>query len=194
MAGVMGRGTARRTPFTHGGPKIIIALDGDLSAAVSAEVQEALERILSALRAETGDDVEVEYVAASSLADPNTEADFWFGVAPTARPGFTLLFVSGMQQVFEQSDSTGAIYRDDVEVWPEAPVSMAMPTEGVVGELQLLRDGALLFYRPSDGHMRITTIPTITGLYSLPKLQPGWDQHEQAWIDTARQALARRLN
>src|ERR1700716_3419522 len=87
-SGVMGRGTARRTPFTRGGPKMIIALDGDLSAALSAEVQEALERILSALRAETGDDVEVEYVAASSLVDPNTEADFWFSVAPTARPGF----------------------------------------------------------------------------------------------------------
>jgi hypothetical protein len=40
---------------------MIIALDGDLSAAVSAEGQEALERILSALRAETGDDVEVDY-------------------------------------------------------------------------------------------------------------------------------------
>jgi hypothetical protein len=190
----MGRGTAKRTPFTRGGPKFIVALDADLPASVSAEVQQAVDRIVSELRAQTGRDLEIEFVAASSLEDPNIDADFWFGRPPKPRPGYTLLFISALKHVFEQDDSTGAIHRDGIEVWPEAPVSMAMPTEGTVGDLQMLRDGALLFYRSSDDHMRITTIPTITGLYHMPRLKPGWNQREQAWVETARRALRRRLD
>src|SRR6185503_12895077 len=101
MSRVMGRGTARRTPFTNGGPKIVVALDGDLTAAAAAEVQKTVDRLVADIRAQSGRDVQVEFVAASSLENPNIEADFWFAAAPKPRAGFTLLFVSARNQVFE---------------------------------------------------------------------------------------------
>ena len=95
------------------------------------------------------------------------------------------------QQVFEQSDSTGAIYRDGKEVWPEAPVTMATPALGIVGELRLLHDGALLFLAGvQDGdRARVTGIPTITGLFAQPKLKPGWRKSDKSWLAAAAQVL-----
>jgi len=179
----MGRGVRQRKPFTHGGPALIFAVDDEMIDAL----RPAIERIVS----ELGDEVPYEIVRASELADPNTEADFWLGAPPATRPGFTVLCVTLSQQVFEQNDTTGAIYRDGKEVWPEAPVAMATPALGIVGELRLLHDGALLFVGGIDDgdRARVTGIPMISGLFAQPTLKPGWKKSDKSWLAAAAQVL-----
>jgi len=79
----MGRGTGSRKPFTHGGRAVIFAI-GD------ALFDELRPHALAATQAAVPG-IPVEIVRASTLTDPNTEADFWFGTPPARRPGFTLL-------------------------------------------------------------------------------------------------------
>jgi hypothetical protein len=95
------------------------------------------------------------------------------------------------QQVFEQNDSTGAICRDGQEVWPEAPVAIATPALGTVGELRLLHNGALLFVAAdADGtRTRVTAIPLITGLFAQPRLEPGGSKSDKSWLAVAVQIL-----
>jgi hypothetical protein len=104
----MGRGVHPRKPFTHGGPAVIFAVDDEVLESVRPEIE--------CIVTELGDEVPYEIVRASELANPDTDADFWFGAPPPKRPGFTLLCVTNAQQVPEQKDSTGAIYRDGREV------------------------------------------------------------------------------
>lgn len=78
MTRTMGRGVRQRKPFAHGGPALIFAVDDEVLESVRPEI----ERIV----AELGHEVPYEIVRASELADPNTEADFWFGdLRPRAR-------------------------------------------------------------------------------------------------------------
>jgi hypothetical protein len=174
----MGKGMRSRTPLTRGGPAVIIAIDDEV-----LEAAPEIERIVAAL----GTDVPYEVVRASELASPDTDADFWLGAAPERRAGFTLLCVTHAQQVFEQNDSTGAIYRDRAEVWPDAPIAMATPALAIVGELRLLHDGALLF-RTGD-RVRVTGIPMITGLFAQPILKSDDGRSEARWLEAAARAL-----
>jgi hypothetical protein len=184
----MGRGVRQRKPFAHGGPAVIFAVDDQVLESVRPEI----ERIV----AELGHEVPYKIVRASELTDPNTEADFWFGAPPATRPGFTVLCVTLSQQVFEQNDSTGVIYRDGKQLWPEAPVAIATPALGIVGELRLLHDGALLFVAGAQGgdQARITGIPTITGLFAKPKLKPGWRKSDRSWLAAAAQVLGPEMH
>jgi len=176
----MDKATGSRKPFTHGGTAVIFAIDDTLFDELRPHALAAAQAAIPG--------IPVEIVRASTLKDPNTEADFWFGLPPARRPGFTLLCQTQAGEIFEQQLATGAIYRDGKEVWPEAPVAIGTPMLDVHGKFHFLHDGLMLF-QAADGRVRVTGIPLITGLYEHPTLRPPYFPVDSRWFDRAAEVL-----
>ena len=178
----MGRGTRPpRKPRALGGDKLIIAVDDMV-----------FDDYTSSRRSrEFGADDDVEVVRASSLADPNTQADFWFGkyepTTPACQQIATFMHL-GRPCLFEQDRSTGAVYRDGALVWPNAPLAVTNMAGGT--ELRPLTDAALLFSQGEQ--VRITTVPDCLIVVRQLRQRPLAPSEALLpdWIDRARRMLS----
>ena len=181
----MGRGASGRKPFSSGGPRLIVAVDDDVSAQARAAIAQTIG----------GHGVEIEIVPAAELSDPNSEADFYFGAYKPATPNcervLQYLEFPGRFVDFEQDQDTGAVYRNGMQVWPTAPIAVKCVSWRPHPELSALslEDWALLF---ADGErIRITTIPDVLlHIRSFKTRAPGRGESIPSdWIARAEQQL-----
>lgn len=166
------RGGAPRVPFTLGGPVVIVAIDDDDFERIPPEVNE--------LHGAVG--APVEYVRASTLANPHLEADFYLRLYVPSHPGCVRLFQTTSLELYEQAPD-GAIFRNGRQVWPEAPVATGRPSANVEGELVQGEDAALLFC--TLPHVRITVTGPLLVLFRQPRLKNDGDVMPD-WLEEAR--------
>lgn len=172
----MGKGTGPKArPYTLGGSAVLVAIDDDLFDAQAPTIREVFET----------NQMPFELVRASTLADPNTQADFYFGrYVPTAPDCERVLTCvsDGRFLLFEQDKRSGAVYRGGRLVWPSAPLVVTTFDGG--------RDDALLFAQGRQ--CRITTIPDVILRYrAFTTRAPGPDEViTQDWIERAAALLA----
>lgn len=113
----------------------------------------------------------VEYVPASSLEDPNTEADLWIGRYTPSAPGRRLFFQTVSGAVYE-FDERGLIYRSGELVWSEPIADFGIAATNERGVLRIGHEAALLFLGPVDDgwHVRVRVTTPVLLVAHLPRL------------------------
>ena len=177
----MGKGSGRRRPFSLGGSELIVAIDDDAFLDLEPEVRRVLTRA----------PLPIQIVRASTLADPDAEADLHFGRYSPTTPECQLIleYISaGRIDRFEQDACTGAVYRAGALVWPSAPIETASLNGG--SDLTPGADGVLLFAQGRQS--RVTTIPDVMLVRRQFRTrapasdEAGWPPD---WIEQGRAAL-----
>ena len=166
----------------------LIALDDRLGRRVRIAVDDELFQWLPEPRSFEVGGVRVEYVAASTLTDPDREADLWVGrYAPTA-PDRSLLFqTSGAQY---EADPLRRVWRAGELVHPGALVDFGVPTTNERGILRSGQPAALLFMSPAEGgwHLRVRVTTPLLLVARLPARADRFAPPPH-WLSLARRLL-----
>lgn len=170
-------GEITKFPGAHrsNGRRVVVAIDDALFAMLPASELQS-------------DGLAVIYVPASSLADPNTDADLWLGKYAPSAPGRVLFFQTASGATYE-IDEQLRVWRSGEPVYTEPLADFGTPDTGERGVLRTGQRAALLFLtRLGDGwHARIRlTTPVV--LCSRPPEVGGRRPVPSGWLALARRS------
>jgi hypothetical protein len=201
----MGKGlTAARKPYTHGGDRIIVAVEDELF-----DQPETVEKIRSIVDRLAHGGPSAEVLPASAFADPDTEADFWLGAPPEpSEPGRKVLWMTEAREVYEQ-DERRIVYMkapngEWSEVWPLPPAAFGNPRtmRSGRGSLETFNEAAMFFMAPTDDgrtfRVRIRAMGVLFNLLqepattdvSIPAEFDDWLQRARAVLEPLPRGLA----
>ncbi len=144
MTELIGTGQCGRTD----GERILVAVEDELFA------------LLPEPHSFVTNGTRVVYVSASTLRDPNSEADLWLGRYTPSMPGRSLLFQTVSGATYE-TDQERRVWRDGELVFAGALVDCGVPATNERGILRTGHAAALLFVASgADGwrlRVRVTT-------------------------------------
>lgn len=198
----MGRGApAARRPWSLGGPRFVVALEGDATWAARKEFAAHLRQSLAELSA---GGVEIECVRAEELADPEGESDLYFGEWRPAVAGSRRVCSTLSLEEFEQAPD-GLVWRRRWRqggtpecVYPYPPLALVtMPGFRRVEKPEVGHDHALLFVSPplADGRIpsRVTGLPDVVAAFdrfrTLIEVDGPLPLDRETWIRAAEQVL-----
>lgn len=135
------------------------------------------------------DGLRVEYVAASTLADPDRDADLWIGRYQPSAPGRSLFFQTLSGATYE-TDSERRVWRAGALVFPGALVDCGVSRTNERGILRTGEPAALLFMAHAEDGWRIrvrVTTPVLL-LADVPAHAERFAPPPR-WLSLARQLL-----
>jgi hypothetical protein len=159
-------------------PRLLVAVDDPLYA------------MLPDPRSFEADGVRVTYVPASSLADPDRDADLWIGRYEPSAPGRRLLFQTMSGATYE-GDERRRVWRGGELVHPGALLDFGVPATNERGTLRSGESAALLFMTPRDDgwHLRIRVTSPVLLVAHLPAPADRFAPPPR-WLKLARRLLA----
>lgn len=145
-------------PQTAKGHRLLVAVEDELFPFLSTTTFITDEHI-------------VEYVPASSLQDPDSEADIWLGRYVPSAPGRKLFFQTLSGAVYE-SDGSGLVWRGGELVWTEPLADFGVADTSERGLLRTGHPAALLFLAPVDDgwHARVRVTSPVLLVAHPPRL------------------------
>lgn len=152
-------------------------------------VEDALFEFLPEPRFFDAKDVRVEYVAASSLTDPETDADLWIGRYMPSAPGRSLMFQTTSGATYE-TDGERRVWRRGQLVFPGTLIDFGVPGTNERGTLRTGHEAALLFVAPQElgWHVRVRVTTPVLLIAHLPPLDAR-APIPRGWLSLARRQL-----
>lgn len=160
------------------GPRLVVAVDDPLFL------------LLPEPRTFDAGGVRVIYVAASSLADPDRDADLWIGRYVPSAPGRSLLFQTVSAATYE-TDEQRRIWRGGEPVFDGTLVDCGVPATNERGTLRVGHAAALLFVSDAAGgwHLRVRVTTPVLLLARVPAPGLRVAPPPPRWLALARQLL-----
>jgi hypothetical protein len=160
------------------GPRVIVAVD------------DALYAMLPEPRSFEANGARIVYVPASSLGDPDREADLWIGRYTPSAPDRRLLFQTVSGATYE-TDGRRRVWRSGALVHPGALVDCGVPRTDERGVIRRGEPAALLFMSGDrDGwHLRVRVTTPVLIVARIPASAEPFAPPPR-WLRLARRLLA----